>query len=199
MRITVCSEFFCDPYLWLELESLLQEHYHSRPANARFRAWSMGCSNGMESYSLALLLADIGFDDAIQILATEVNSTLLNEAKSGGPYSKRDVANIDPAGIDDYFTLENNLYRANLKLRNRIEYLSHDLRSRQWPDYKPFLALYRNIEPFFDAETNYSICNRIHTILEPGGILFTSSVDRIPDWRKIGFEKLSTGIYRKLN
>lgn len=146
-----------------------------------------------------MLLAEIGYDDSCEILATEINSSLLNEAKSGGPYTRRDVANVDPSGLHEYFTLEDNLYRANSKLRSRINYVSHDLTSSQWPDYRPFLALYRNIEPFFNTETNYSICKRIYKMLEPGGILFTSSVDRIPYWREMGFERLNTGIYKKLN
>src|SRR5215207_8110413 len=47
------------------------------------RIWNAGCSTGEETYSLAILLREVGLYDRSRIYATDINDTVVGHAKAG--------------------------------------------------------------------------------------------------------------------
>src|SRR6266699_443210 len=69
------SEFFRDTDRFSDFERrVLPELLGS---SATVRAWSAGCSNGAEPYSLSILLRELGPGRTHTILATDVDQTIL--------------------------------------------------------------------------------------------------------------------------
>src|SRR5688500_18836785 len=90
MRIVVCSQFFLDTKLWRTLaDAVLTPMLQHQ---GELRVWSAGCHSGKEPYSMAMLLDELTPDKRHAILATDVDSALLEVARAGGPYTRQDVA-----------------------------------------------------------------------------------------------------------
>ena len=80
-QITVnTTELFRDAIMWQELQ------YHLLPLfekNTKIKIWHAGCSNGLEVYSLTILLHEMNLLDKCQIYASDVNTDMLKQAISG--------------------------------------------------------------------------------------------------------------------
>ena len=101
LRVTVCSEFFCDPALWMRLASETLPAL-IRPGH-RFRALCCGCGPGLEPFGLAMLLHDIGAADW-QIRAFDTDPKMIGVARAGGPFRPLDLRNVIEAERPRYFT-----------------------------------------------------------------------------------------------
>ncbi len=193
-RIIVCSEFFCEPQLWMKLQNdylppLLSER-------SRLAAWSIGCYTGKEPFSLAILLHDMGRLESVRLLATDNDPAVLAAACRGGPFSERDVETIIPEERGRFFAGGAPPFFVKDHIRQAVEYRYSNVVVEPVPG-RFHLVLYRNVEPFFDTVTNRGVCAKIYDALEPGGILFCSSVDRIPVSSDLDFEVLGPGFFRK--
>ena len=82
------------------------------------------------------------------------------------------------------------------EIRQAVEFQHNDIVSDPLPG-RFDLILYRNVEPFFDEATNKAVNCKLFEALEPGGLLFCSSVDRILDASDVGFERRGPGFFRK--
>ncbi|HEY4241138.1 MAG TPA: CheR family methyltransferase [Kofleriaceae bacterium] len=52
-------------------------------AKGRARVWSAACSTGEEPYTLAILLADAGLLDRVEIIASDISAAAIARARSG--------------------------------------------------------------------------------------------------------------------
>lgn len=194
MRVIICSEFFCEPHLWQRLEVEFLPPLLARGAD--FRAWSIGCYTGKEPFSLAILLDSMGHRDGAPLLATDKDPQVLALAVRGGPFTARDVDNIVPEQRANYLIGTSPRIFVRPAIRRRAAFRLEDV-ARDAPPHRFDLVLYRNVEPFFDASTNQAVCARIFAALRPGGVMFCSSVDRIPGWAEIGFEHRGPAFFRR--
>src|SRR5690625_1397979 len=75
------TEFFRNPERFAYLKQqiiphLAQQHRH-------LNVWSAGTSSGAEAYSLAILFAELDLHHRYRIFATDIDSTVLEQAKQG--------------------------------------------------------------------------------------------------------------------
>lgn len=88
MRVTV-SRFFREQECWWELAEILPDPLKNRDSEVPLKAWSIGCCNGEEPYSLAILfLWKFGtsmnaVNSGIDILATDIDKNVLERARAG--------------------------------------------------------------------------------------------------------------------
>lgn len=194
LRVTVCSEFFCDPAMWVTLEQdilpgLLSP---SRP----LMALCIGCGPGLEPYGLATILDDMNPPGGWHVTAFDFDETAIATARAGGPFPPRDLRYVDPAERPRFFTETNDGYTVRPELRQKIDFSVADLRTADLGSNHD-LILYRNVEPFFSPQENLIHLRRIFDALRPGGTVFLSSVDRCTDAETLGFTHEKRGFLRR--
>lgn len=74
------TSMFRDPSFYLVFRSVAVPLLRTYPF---IRIWHAGCSTGEEVYSMAILLQEEGLYDRCRIYATDMNATVLQQAKAG--------------------------------------------------------------------------------------------------------------------
>ncbi|MFQ3236249.1 MAG: chemotaxis protein methyltransferase CheR [Paraglaciecola sp.] len=167
--------------------------------NKSFRVWSAASSGGQEAYSVAMLLDDKLNDDHWEILGSDINLTVLQQAMQG-LYPQDRIQGIPTPylqkycykGIDEY---EGQLLiDENLINKVKFSYINLTLPLNEIGTFE--LILLRNILIYFDMETKSQIIKRIEAKLEPGGYLFIGHAESIKDFNH-GLIPIAPSIYRK--
>lgn len=188
------SEFFRIPDRFEYLRRnvvprLLQE----RP---RLNVWSAGCSNGAEPYSLAIALHEIAPLGQWQILATDIDATVLANARRG-IYTEQDVRNVKPTVLSKYFAAEGKHFQVTEQIRNRVQFKVHDLlRDKYQKDFD--LIVCRHVIIYFTEEAKEEVFRKFHCSLRSGGVLFVGGTEVIRNPRELGYESLAASFYRKV-
>jgi chemotaxis protein methyltransferase CheR len=150
------------------------------PAAARpVRIWSCGCASGEEPYSIAITCFDYFHGDAaaVRILATDINTAMLQEAAAGVFEAER-VEGLPPEKLQRYFLNGSGAYAGRVKIkdaiRDSIEIRMLNLVQPEWGIEGQFDAIFcRNVMIYFDKSTQYQILERFVPMLkQPHGLLF---------------------------
>jgi len=144
----------------------------------KVRVWSAGCSSGEEPYSTAILLDEAIQDHPlwdIQILATDLSSPMLAQARKG-VYGTKHLRDVPPLLISKYFTCIETRpvrrYQVVEPLRRRVHFARLNLMG-EWPMRGPFDVIFcRNVMIYFDKVIQEQLVNRFWKLLKPGGHLF---------------------------
>ncbi|HJV24367.1 MAG TPA: protein-glutamate O-methyltransferase CheR [Aromatoleum sp.] len=171
----------------------------ARRAGAPFRIWSAACSSGEEPYSLAMLLADCLGDAPWDIVASDISTRVLAQARTGhyaieradnipGPYLKAFcLKGVGPQ--DGSFLIERSL-------RSRIDFRQVNLNERL-PQLGSFDVIFlRNVMIYFDVATKREVVQRLLGALRPGGHLIvghSESLNGISDH----VQPVAPSVYRK--
>jgi chemotaxis protein methyltransferase CheR len=152
-------------------------------AARRIRIWSAGCATGAEPYSIAVLLG-LQFEAALKdwdvtILATDINTDFLNQARAGlfGDWALRDMP---PAIKASCFLAEGRRWRLLPEFRSRVSFRYHNLATAAdpAPDHLPFdLILCRNVLIYFSRDIMRSVAGRLHQNLYDGGWLLVGHAE----------------------
>jgi chemotaxis protein methyltransferase CheR len=143
------------------------------------RIWSCGCASGEEPYSIAITCHEY-FNDApasVRILATDINTAMLQEAEAGIYESER-VEDLSPERMRRYFLNGSGAYAGQVKikdtLRRCIDFRMLNLMQPDWSISEPFDAIFcRNVMIYFDKATQYQILKRFVPLLkQPHGLFF---------------------------
>ena len=196
---TNLTSFFREGHHFTRLVELLKPAY---TASRRIRIWSAGCSTGEEPYTLAMTLTKaFGASAAIQILATDLDTAVLNTA-SRGVYPLARVESL----ADEWKRLgflrgkgpNQDMVRIRPELRKLITFTQMNLLDAQWPlEGGPFQAIFcRNVMIYFDKPTQRELLRRYHGLLEPDGLLFVGHSESLLD-NSLGFQSLGQTIYRR--
>lgn len=187
------SEFFRNKEMFNDLEQKIRDNL--KPEKNTLKIWSAACSNGSEPYTLAIIMDRLTPGKKHNILATDIDSTILESAKRG-VYTKNDIKNVDTILINKYFTNAGEVFSINDEIKKRVVYKKHDLiLDRYENDFD--LIVCRNVVIYFTMEAKNQIYKKFYDAMKPGGLLFVGATESIYNYRELGFEKASTFIYRK--
>lgn len=187
------SEFFRNKEMFTELENKIKEIL--KPDKNTLKIWSAACSNGSEPYTLAIILDRLTPAKRHQIIATDIDNTILETAKKG-VYTSNDIKNVDLALREKYFTKSGESYVIKDDIKNRVSFKKHDLILDRY-DSGYDLIVCRNVVIYFTQETKNDIYKKFYQAMKPGALLFVGATESIYNYREFGFEKASTFIYRK--
>jgi two-component system, chemotaxis family, CheB/CheR fusion protein len=167
--------FFRDPPAWEAYrEEVLPRLLEAIGPDDPIRVWCAGCASGEETYTIAMVLAEVLGTEAylqrVKIYATEVDEDALNHARQAS-YAPKDVEAIPPALLERYFEQGDQRYAFRKDLRRTIIFGRNDL-TQDAPISRIDLLTCRNTLMYFNAETQARILNRFHFALNPWGYLF---------------------------
>lgn len=166
------SQFFRNGSVFQVLEKqILPELLEtSRRNNSKFRIWSVGCANGEEPYSLALLCQKQQYKgDLLSIIGTDLSPEALTRAKRG-IFPPERVQGVSSAMLTDFFCQEGQHYQLIEEIRERVQFFRHDILTDQ-PFYRANLVLCRNLLIYFTREQQQQIMEILAAAILPGGYL----------------------------
>ncbi|SKA86112.1 chemotaxis protein methyltransferase CheR [Caloramator quimbayensis] len=187
------SEFFRNKEMFLELQRKIKDIL--KPEVNTLKIWSAACSNGAEPYTLAIIMDRLTLGKKHEILATDIDTTILEAAKKG-IYTKNDIKNVDKDLIEKYFKVENENYIINDNIKQRVKFKKHDLILDSYESNFDLIVC-RNVVIYFTQETKDKIYKKFFEAMKPGALLFVGATESIFNYRELGFEKAGTFIYQK--
>lgn len=180
---TNVTSFFREPNQW---EFLRREFFSIiDKKKKKLRVWSAACSSGEEPYSVLLFLYDFLPDFEkwnIQILATDISSSMLQKA-SIGRYPNKEVEALPRHLRLGCFThKKGDLYHTIKPIfREKVLFRHFNLSSGKFSILrnKFDFVFCRNVTIYFDKKTQENVLKNISTTLHPKGHLFLGHSESI--------------------
>ncbi|MBU3111750.1 CheR family methyltransferase [Clostridium lacusfryxellense] len=187
------TEFFRNPEIFDELTKKIISEL---PYNSGLKIWSAACSIGAEPYSLAMIMDNLNSRANHKIVATDIDSTILQKAKNG-EYVYSEVKNVPKNFLDKYFVVKGDKYSISPGIKKMVEFKKHDLILDNFEGNFD-LVVCRNVVIYFNADIKEKIYKKIGESLKKGGLFFVGATESIYNYKEYGFEKASTFIYKKI-
>jgi chemotaxis protein methyltransferase CheR len=130
------------------------------------RVWNAGCSTGEETYSLAIMLAEVGLLDRTRIYATDINEAVLQQASLGvfplakmREYTENYLAAGGARSFSEYYVSRYDGAQFDRSLCDNIVFAQHNLVSdRSFNEFHVIVC--RNVMIYFDRRLQ----DRVHTL-----------------------------------
>jgi chemotaxis protein methyltransferase CheR len=182
LMVTI-SRFFRDRKLWEHLRAQILPLLMARFPQG-LTAWSAGCANGEEPYSLGMLweeLAAVTPVPGIRILATDGAAPCIERARTG-VYPAGSLKQVPAEMIKRWFQKVHGgrHYRIDDRLKERICWQVHELLDT--PPAGPFhmILLRNNLLTYYRGRPLQTAFARITATLESGGVLIVGSHEHLP-------------------
>jgi chemotaxis protein methyltransferase CheR len=138
--------------------------------------WDLGCSEGHELYSLAMMLAEMKLLHRCHLLGTDCRVDAVKRARAG----QFDAAAIKsvPAGLlSRYFEQQEAYWRVVPAIRDAIHWRRADVLTLHEPGVWD-LILCRNMTMYLVPEASAALFPRLEMSLRPGGMLVLGKAER---------------------
>lgn len=185
--------FFRDfPQLRNFAEDVLPIFEKEKQSGKKLKIWCAACSTGEEAYTLSIILQEmLQIPDFwnIQVLATDINTEVLESAKIG-LYESRAIKDVPPEYLDKYFTRHQDKYMINLDVKKFVSFKQLNLMDDEAMSNIngcDFIFC-RNCLIYFDDVSRRRVVSGFYEALNPGGYLFlghSESVGRISSDYKV--------------
>ncbi len=150
------------------------------------RIWSAACSSGQEPYSLSMIIEErkhqilSGLSSPVQILATDLSSSILERARSGVYDQLSVMRGLSTERRKLFFdSISDKEWRIKNQVRDRVEFKSLNLLDSYVALGRFDVVFCRNVLIYFDGELKNKILKKIHSCLNPGGVLFLGSSESL--------------------
>jgi chemotaxis protein methyltransferase CheR len=170
----------------------------------RIRVWSSASSTGEEPYSIAITLMEsmksyLGSWD-VKLLATDIDSNVLNTGKQG-IYDAKRIEDVPSQLKKKYFTkgtgANNNKVKVATSIQQLITFKELNL-MHEWPMKGPFDVIFcRNVIIYFDKKTQSELFERYYHLLAPNGLLILGHSENLGAFQQY-FECVGRTIFRKI-
>jgi chemotaxis protein methyltransferase CheR len=171
---TNLTSFFREAHHFPVLADYLREHKNRKPITM----WCSASSTGEEAYSMAMTAVDAlgGFKNQITILASDLDTQVLEKAKSG-IYPIERIEKMDPDMVKRFFLRGSGekagYVRVRQELRDMITFRQLNLLHKDWHIRPPLDVIFcRNVMIYFDKQTQLDILKKFVPLLRSDGLLF---------------------------
>jgi chemotaxis protein methyltransferase CheR len=196
------TELFRNPEIWVKLKDDVLPKFQT---HQKLDFWHAGCSSGEEVYTMAMVLQDRNLLYKSNTLATDLSSTVLEQAKKGkysnvlvSRYLKSCKQYCQNAQLEDWFEIGEHESQIKEKYKKHIQFFRHNL--VQEPMNKKFdIVFCRNVMIYFDDVLKMKVLKLFHSCLKEGGFFIIGYYDMLPIEHRNLFELYdsTTRIYRK--
>jgi two-component system, chemotaxis family, CheB/CheR fusion protein len=174
------TSFFRDPKVYDFLaQKIIPELVNSHTDDRPLRIWTVGCSTGEEAYSIAMLfIEEIAVSKRnikVQLLASDVDPDAVTTAREG-VYPETIQADVSPARLKRFFSLEDHYYRVLPELRAAIVFTVQDVLADP-PFSRLDLVSCRNLLIYLRPEAQEKVVSMFHFALREGGILLLGNAE----------------------
>ncbi|MBF0452362.1 MAG: protein-glutamate O-methyltransferase CheR [Candidatus Magnetomorum sp.] len=161
--------------------------------NTKLRVWSAGCSTGEEPYTLGIILKEMlgnEKDWLINILATDINTRVLNIAKKG-VYEPRAIKDVPQEYLETWFqSFASERYSVHPIIKKMCSFEILNLMDRKALKniVNVDFIFCRNVLIYFDNDSRKQVVSNFYDILNPGGYIYlghSESMTRISSAFKI--------------
>ncbi|MDR2727927.1 MAG: protein-glutamate O-methyltransferase CheR [Chitinispirillales bacterium] len=143
----------------------------------KVRIWCAASSSGEEPYTLAMTFLENaeGFRGDCRILATDISTRILRQAKAG-EYNEQKIQGVPPMLRSRYFSVltegSGKVYKAKPEIADMITFSRLNLSKPPFPMKGPFdLIFCRNVMIYFDNAVRQKLLEQFERLLTPGGYL----------------------------
>jgi len=189
-----------------------EHHFHAlvqdlnalaaRRAGKPIRLWCNAASTGEEPYSLAMTaLEALGAQAPVRILASDIDTKVLETARRG--VYAADSRGLEPERLKRHFLRGTGAnagqIRARPELGKLLEFRPFNLMSPSWSSLgDPFdIVFCRNVMIYFDNATQRKVLERMHGVMNPGGLLYVGHSENFTESRDL-FRLRGKTIYEKV-
>jgi two-component system CheB/CheR fusion protein len=159
------------------LPAILEHRTGDRP----IRAWVSGCSTGEEAYSLAIILLEFlakqQSNARVQIFATDVSETAIEQARAG-VYPPAIENDVGADRLRRFFTKSDGGYRVSKMIRDLVVFARQDL-VRDPPFSRLDLILCRNVLIYMDLPLQKKLLSVFHGALNTDGFLVLGQAETV--------------------
>ena len=173
MSINV-TQFFRDECFY---KILRDDIFKNMSSKYEFKIWSVGCANGMEPYSIAIILYEMGLLNKCIIYATDFNESVLKEAENGiysNDIKKELELNYKKAGgkfsVMDYFNEYDKCFEVKSIIKEKVYFFKHNLTVDKVFNEFDFIIC-RNVFIYFDNKLKKKTLDLFLNSLKDVGIL----------------------------
>jgi len=202
------SNFFRNPVVFELLSSRVLPEL-----TAQFgflKAWSLGCADGEEPYSVAMIIHELQTQDnlsfACQIQGTDVDPEAIEKARKG-EYSEEELFETKRKYIDAYFKKlphhfgtcpGNERYQINDKIKSMVRFSSDNIMNMLLHK-RAYLGSYniilcRNVLIYLNREMQEEMVRAIGDVLYDKGYLVIGEAETMPESVRPEFEQPFPGI-----
>ena len=183
-EITVnVTEMFRDPPFWRAMRdniipAILMNH-------KTFKIWHAGCSSGEEVLSMNILLKEMGILQDVAIIATDLDSRILQKAKEGVQSLKsmdlneKNYVRFQGKGnLKDHYTVKDDQAVFDKELLQNVSFRKHDLVLGEL--FNKFdLILCRNVMIYFNQKLQNEVLKKFHESMFRYGYLAIGSKESL--------------------
>ncbi|HEY3381296.1 MAG TPA: protein-glutamate O-methyltransferase CheR [Vicinamibacterales bacterium] len=177
--------FFRDPAHYDALKTqIIPALMKARESTRRLCFWSAAASSGQESYSLAILLLEMGLlaqGWSIQIIGTDLSSQVLERARQGRYMQIEVNRGLPAAHLVRYFSKQGLEWQLKDNVRSMVTFERFDLRQNPSPLGMFDVIMCRNVLIYFDVPTKKKILAALRTVLRNDGCLLLGGAEAILD------------------
>jgi chemotaxis protein methyltransferase CheR len=141
------------------------------------RIWNAGCSTGEETYSLAIMLREVGLYDRTRIYATDINEAVIASAAEGiyplakmKEFTENYLAAGGSRSFSDYYRTAYGGAQLDRSLAENVVFAAHNLVSdRSFNEFHVIVC--RNVLIYFSKPLQDRVHELFHDSLVPFGVL----------------------------
>lgn len=168
-------------------------------SGGKLRVWCAAASTGEEPYSLAMVLADALGEGTWELMATDICSKVVEQARTG-MYRAERIENMPKDYLKRFCRRGIGAYEGMLaiapSLRNQVRFELHNLLHARPADEKYDVVFLRNVLIYFDAPTKQKVLNHILNTLRPGGWLILGHCESVQGLN-VPVNTVRPSVYRK--
>lgn len=193
-RLTInVSQLWRNPLQW---RTLADQVIPLLAENGAIRAWSAGCSNGAEAYTIAAVCREVASGASLEVRGSDIDLRMLEHARAGC-FSEADMQSVPDSSRARWFTPTSDGWRVDPELTALTCFEAEDLLVCAPPRASYDLIACRNTVIYFNVESRGALHGKLADALRSGGHLMVGCTERIDNAGELGLELVHPFIYRK--
>ncbi len=176
------TEMFRDPFVF---QALFNQVIPELAKLDKIRIWHAGCSTGEEALSMAIMLHHAGMLERAEILGTDLNPIVLQQAKKGAIPVKQMETNsqnyqevFPEHKLNTFFETQFDTAFAKPEILRHINYRTHDLVTDEPPGQFD-LVVCRNVYIYFEIGLQDQVLKLLYNSIQPEGFMCLGSKETI--------------------